>query len=411
MSAPRGLGRALPALVVAGTVACSAAVPAPSQPHGVPSSTPRTSFLAAPPSPTLRVEPLGELGREIEIGAIDPASTWPLVAFASDGEAVLFGSGVADGPDGDVAPDLWRHVPGEDRSELLWRNPRRDRMIAVVAGDLGTIAFVDMDANGQKDWELRILPDPDADPVLLDAHPGDDEVSGLLPSVAVYEDRVVWTAFDRGPTGPVSQLLLATAPDWTPQVLLERDARLAELWLPSLRGGQLAYCEIRYNEDRTRDERHVYLSDVVMSEPPRQLDTSGRATMPVLVNDGVIWKETDPGFNMFNWGALVYRSTLTDELRPIRSGLQEEVNYPSAGERFVTAWGYDPTVLAVYDVDLERWRLIDRFDLESGRSVARSHIGGSLLVWLETADGEESHPGRLRYAFLPGAGTDRIPGG
>jgi hypothetical protein len=372
------------------------------------------TLVAAPtahPSPTPRVEPLGELGREIEIGAIDPASTWPLGAFASDGDAIYFGSGIADGPDGDVAPDLWRQVPGDDRPELIWRNPQRDRLLAVIAGDLGTVAFADMDANGNKDWHLRVLPEPEADPILLDSHPGDDEVSGLLPSVAVYEDRVVWTAFDRGPSGPVSQLLLATAPDWMPSVLLERDAEEAELWLPSLRGERFVYCEVRYNADRTADERHVFLADILMREPPRQLDKSGRATMPLLVDNGVIWKETDPGFNMFNWGTLVFWNELSDEMRPIRSRLQEEVNYPSAGERFVAVRGYDPTVFALYDGDLAQWRLIDRYDIESGRSVVRAHVGVSLLVWLETAGTDESHPGRLRYAFLPAAGTDRLRGG
>src|SRR5699024_10562658 len=145
---------------------------------------------------------------------------------------------------------------------------------------------------------------------------------------------------DRGPAGPVSQLLAATAPDWTPTVLQERDAARAELWLPSLAETSLVYCEVQYNAERTHDERHVYLTDIFADGPARQLDRSGRATMPLLVNGGVIWKETDPGFNMFNWGHLMFWDQIEDEIRSIASHFQPDVNYPSAGERFVAVIGY-----------------------------------------------------------------------
>jgi hypothetical protein len=263
-----------------------------------------------------------------------------------------------------------------------------------------------MDGDGARDWNLWLLPHVGDEPVLLDSHPGDEEVSGLLPSMSVYEDRVVWTAFDRGPTGAVSQMLIAEGPDWASVVLQQREARTGELWLPSLRGTSLVYCELTYNGDRTHDERHVFLTDLRQAEPPRQLDSSGRATMPQFVDDGVIWKETDPGFNMFNWGHLVFWNRLTEETRSIPSRLQPDVNHPSAGERFVAVVGYDSAVFEVYDVDRMRWRLIDKYDVRAGEGIYRAHLGGQLLAWLESKP--EGQPAALRWAFLPIAGGDKL---
>lgn len=405
--------RALALCLVAGTVACTAAVPAPSEPASSsgpsvaepPSGSP--SF-GATPSPSVAMPepsgPEGQLGQELTIGTIDPAQAPYLTAFASDGASIWFGSGFADREPGTYAPDLWRYAPGADGPELIWSNPGRERSISVIAADLGTVAFVEMDGIGQRDWNLWLLPDPSAEPVLLDSHPGHEDVSALLPSVSVSENRVAWTAFDRGAAGPVSQLIVAMAPDWTPAVLEERNAGIGELWLPSLRGTELVYCELTYNAERTHDERHVYLTDTVARPEPRQLDTSGRATMPLLVDGGVIWKETAPGFNMFNWGQLVFWDRTTQREISIASGMQPDVNYPSAGTRFVAVYGYDTALLPVYDLDGRRWRLIERYDVAAGEGVYRAHVAGDLMVWLET-NPDTGESGELRWAYLPLAGN------
>ena len=128
--------------------------------------------------------------------------------------------------------------------------------------------------------------------------------------------------------------------------------------------------------------------------------------MPLLVDNGVIWKETDPGFNMFNWGHLVYWDRSTGKTTSMTSGMQPDVNNPSAGTRFVAAYGYDTALLMVYDLERRRWRLIERYDVAAGDGVYRAHVGGDLIVWLETnADTGES--GELRWAYLPLAGEGR----
>ena len=254
-------------------------------------------------------EPAGDLGREIEIWSLERSWTAQMLEFASDGESILYSSGAMDGSDGEFAPDLWRYHPSTDEPELLWRNPRRDRSLVKIGGEFGTWAFVDMPLSGEIAWDFWLIPEAGADPILLDSHPGPGTLPDFVPSFHVHQDQVAWTAFDLGPNGEaLSRLLYARAPDWTPVVVAERDARLAELWFPSLRDTQLAYCEVIYSADRTTDERHVYLVDAAhLDIPPRRLDSSGRATMPILlINRGVVWKEADPGFSMFNWGTMYH---------------------------------------------------------------------------------------------------------
>lgn len=404
----RAIALGLAGGVAAGSVATPTLTPS-SETSGAASSSPRPSVEPSA-APTDR-EPRGDLGREIEIGTLDPTWTSTTLEVASDGEAVIFSSGVADGPDAAGAPDLWRYRPGDEDPVLVWRNPRRDRALVRIGGEFGTLAFVDTGVHGERAWDLWLLPDVDAEPLLLDAHPGDEDVSSLVPSFAVHQGQIAWTSFDRGPNGPVSQLLYARAPDWEPMLVAERDARKAELWLPSLRDTELAYCEVVYSADRSSDERHVYLTN--MATPgvaPRRLDTSGRATMPaLLLNDGILWKQADPGFSMFNWGKLYRYDEATGEVRALPIRPQEYVNYPSAGTRFVTAWGADSTAFGVYDLDLETTRLIDRYASDGSDHVLRPHISGDLLVWTHAVvDGlGQGPPPVIRYAFLPPAGSDR----
>jgi len=394
--------------MVGGVAACSVATPTPNPSTGATESALAEPSMIASATPR---EPMGDLGREIEIGTLDPAWTAATLEVASDGEAVIFSSGVADGPDGEGAPDLWRYRPGADAPELLWHNPRRDRVLIRIGGEFGTWAFVDTGIHGERAWDLWLLPSVDAEPILLDTHPGDEAVSSLVPSFAIHQGQIAWTAFDRGPHGQVSQLLYARAPSWEPMLVAERDAREAELWLPSLRGTELAFCEVIYSADRSSDERHVYLTNMLTPEvAPERLDASGRATMPLLLlNGGVVWKQADPGFSMFNWGHLFLRDESNGEVGSLPTRPQEYVNYPSAGTRFVAAWGADSTAFGVYDLDLDTARLIDRYPSDGEQRILRPHISGDLLVWTYAVVDGLGHgpPPQIRYAFLPPAGSDR----
>ena len=399
--------------LVVGVAACSVAppMPTPSGGNSAPpagSATPSSTPATASATPRLLA---GDLGREIEIGTLDPAWTTPTLEVASDGEGVLFSSGVADGAGAEGAPDLWRYVPGADAPDLVWKNPRRDRALIRIGGEFGTLAFVDSGIHGERAWDLWLLPEIGAEPILLDTHPGDESVSSLAPSFTIHQGQIAWTAFDTGPNGQVSQLLYARAPAWEPVLVGERDASRAELWLPSLRDMEIAFCEVIYSADRSSDERHVYVTNALAPEvAPRRLDSSGRATMPLLLlNGGVVWKQAEPGFSMFNWGNLFRYDEESAEVRALPTRPQEFVNYPSAGTRFVAAWGSDSTALGVYDLDLETARLIDQYPSDGDEHMLRPHISGDLLVWTHAVvDGlGNGPPPQIRYAFLPSAGSDR----
>ncbi len=312
-----------------------------------------------------------------------------MLEFASDGESILYSSGAMDGSDGEYAPDLWRYHPSTDAPELLWRNPRRDHSLVKIGGEFGTSAFVEMPLGGEITWDFWLIPEAGQEPILLDSHPGAGTVPDFVPSFHVHQDQVAWTAFDFGPDGEaLSRLLYARAPDWTPVVLAERDARLSELWFPSLRDTQIAYCEVIYSTDRTTDERHVFVIDAAhLDIAPQRLDTSGRATMPILlINRGVVWKEADPGFSMFNWGTMFHYDEETGEVTRLPTRPQEYVNYPSAGARFISWWGADTRAFGVYDRDLDTTRLIDRWPAATNISVLRPHSSWELLVWLHGGD-------------------------
>ena len=411
MSRPHGVLLAVLALCLGGVTACGVVTPPPSTARADRTADPAASRAPSTPASAPASAPThpSDLGADLDIGTFERDLSGTTLEFISDGEAIVYSSSrAADaGPRG--SPDLWRYEPGADEPVLLWRNPQRDNAIVKMAGEYGTVAFVDIPLTGERAWNLWLIPEPGAEAVLLDSHPGDEDVSSLVPSIAIYRPIVAWTAFDRGPAGPVSQLIVAEGPDWTPRVVQERRAAEAELWLPSLYGADMVYTEVRYSEDRSRDERFVHLLD--LSNPgaePRRLDASGRATMPLILDDVVLWKEAEPGFNMFNWGEMYRFDLATGEVRRISTWPQDAVNYPSIGERFAAWWGADSFSFGVYDVERDEPRLIERFPADSQDNVLRPHVAGSLLVWLFVDGAAAGGPSELRYAFLPTAGADRL---
>ncbi len=333
-----------------------------------------------------------------------------MLDFASDSYAVIYSSGVLDGPVGDNAPDLWRYVPGASEPELLWRNPERDRQLAKVAGDTDVWAFAEMSSRGERWWNLWLLTEPGGEAMLLDAHPGDEDIPSLIPSFDVDAGRVIWTSFGRGASGEaVTRLWIAEAPAWEPRILAEADADERAYWLPSLRAEQLAYVDVTIGADPSEDVRHVMLMDLAPGSPaPIQLDTSGNATMPILTEEGVIWKEPDAGFAMFNWGRLFRYSFESGTISPLRTGPQEYVNYPSGGGRFVAMWAADSFTFAVHDIERNASRTIVSYD-NGVDSIMRPHLAGDLLVWLHSRRDPlgDGPPSPLEYAWLPEPGADR----
>jgi hypothetical protein len=297
-----------------------------------------------------------------------------------------------------MAPDLYRVPTDTGEPELIWRNPERDHSIVRLAGDGHTVAFVDMPTTGEAAWTLRLIPEADDEPIVLDTLVAGTDAPSLVPSITVYWPYVAWTAFDRGSDGPVSQLLVAQAPDWEPRVIQDRAASEAELWFPSLFGAQLVFTEIVYAPDRQSDERHVWLTEVRDPDGPQRLDTSGLATMPVMNQYGIAWKEGEAGFHQLNWGTMERFDPDTNAPMPMWA--EDEVNYPSAGNRFITWWTVDPTHLVVWDGLRGEARTIVTYPSEEQR-IRRPHVGGSLIAWQFVDESVDPPLAEIRYALLP----------
>jgi hypothetical protein len=346
---------------------------------------------------------------DLRIEEIDHSVTGPFLEVVSDGLAIWYSAAAPDVHDPQTAPLLYRYDPGIGRPELVWQSDDA-WSIVTIGGEGGTIAFAELNMTpGERAWNLWLIPNRRAEPILLDTYPGGSEVPGSVPSFDIDEGLIVWTSFDRGQDGPVSQMWWARQPDWEPQLLATRLARERELWLPSVQVDQVAFVEVVYNADRSADERHVLLMDLRRpGAEPRRLDTTGRATMPQLVREGVIWKETDPGMNMFNWGTLQYYTFDEGTVSPIDLGADAN-NNPSVGQRFLAAQSIDSSVLMVYDLDRNQARPVELHPPTGPSAADRPSVAGSLLVWvaleINEADPDASPP-NLRWTHLPLPGAD-----
>jgi hypothetical protein len=380
------------AIVIA---ACGSVSPVPSGAPDVTSSPARSSRPSTSADPSPESTPGGTLGSIASLMAIkaaDASFSSRVLEFASTGSAIIASAGMGD----DAAPDLYSILPSTGEPCMLWENPERQRSIVKLAGDGDTIAFVDMPVSGDVDWTLRLIPDAGEEAIVLDEYAGDGDASSMVPSFSVYWPYVAWTAFDAGPDGPVSQLLVAEFPDWEPSVIAERHAADAELWFPHVYGASLLYTELTYAEDRESDDRTIWLTDVHGTDPER-LDATGLATMPVMNQYGIAWKEGELGFHMLNWGAVTAYDADDGTALPV-TGFS--ANFPSAGERYMTWWSVDSSRLEVWDARRAVTRDIVTYDDEA-LQIQRPHVEGGLLAWLFVDESVEPSLREIRYAYLP----------
>jgi hypothetical protein len=344
----------------------------------------------------------------LDIGQLDTEVSGLFLEVVSDGGTILYSAAAPGELAPEAAPNLYRYRPGDDEPELLWTSGDPNRSIPKIAGDVGDIAFTDLDVRpGVQSWDLWLLPRDASEPILLDTFDGDPTVPDFVPAFSIFDRRIAWTTFAPSADGARSQLWLAGPPAWEPRLLAERSAEERELWLPSLRWSTLAFVELIYNEDRTEDERHVLVMDVDdPTSEPRRVDESGRATMPVVLENGLVWKETPRGMAMFSWGTLMHHSFEDGRTRALDLGTTQ-VNYPSAGGRFVAASSVDSSILNVYDLERDHARVVERHPPAGPGAADRPYLSGDLLVWV-ALDLDELEPGPplgIRWAFLP------LPGG
>ena len=115
------------AICALGMAACGAAIPT-ATPRASPGETSSPS-AATSPDPTRTASsdtrsalayPDDDLRSQIDIVTVDPPITDPLLAFVSDGQAIIFSSGRGPDSDADLAPDLWRYHPRAPDPESIY---------------------------------------------------------------------------------------------------------------------------------------------------------------------------------------------------------------------------------------------------------------------------------------------------
>jgi hypothetical protein len=182
-------------------------------------------------------------------------------------------------------------------------------------------------------------------------------------------------------------LLFADLPGGQKQVLLSaRPDTEAQYWTPSIDGDHLVYSVVDYSKPDT--PRYVYLMDLADRAPtPRRLDTSGRAVTPAIYGDSVVWKEAD---DVFEWGTITLFSLATGTARKLTFGIQQQLNYPSVGGRFVAAWGRDYGSVYVYDLERDKALLIEHWPASPPAASVRPLIGGDLLLWVSSTEPQGS---------------------
>lgn len=371
-------------LVLAG---CGAPAPSPTS-HGSPDTSPSA------PGPTASAEASSPA---LQTGTIDQSFTTPALEYRSTGSYLLWSSGARLSKTAEVAPDLFGSTPGGSVS-LLYDNPNRDSSLDFVGGEGTHIAFIETNERvfGLGGWKLWYLSGPGTQPTEIDHGPG-----GQLPFFALSGNRLVWTAV-HGQPGQ-SQLLMVDLATMEHRVLLAADPVHTQYWFPSIDGGHVVFGTVELSADGLSDQRHIYLLDADAPSPPTRLDSSSSASEPVIRDDNVVWKESDPSLNFLNAGTLVRYSLTTGLTTPVALPTVSALGFtnPSMGNRFVAAW---PDSLSdIYLLDLRDNAALKIIDLgpvttDLTDTVARPHVAGDLLAYVF---GPAVGDLELRWVMLP----------
>lgn len=292
---------------------------------------------------------------------------------------------------GHPAPDLWRYTPGDNEPELLFANPERDSVLALVEGDgTGAYAFVEQNTRtlGAGGWRLWYLAAGSETTAFVDEG---DVADGLLPFFALSEDRIVWAVLHQQGDEVESQLIEMRLPDGEPRVLVTLPAVDAQVLYPSLDGDRLVYSVMTVNTEGTALTSEVFLIDLSAApESGETLSAGDNAFMPVIHGDWVVWQR--PLLDSpLNGGELIAYS--------LRSGERHEIvldapgtplNYHTVGNRYVAAESEVVDRLYLYDLHDRQTVLIeDLGDAPEGERQAvdvRPRVAEDLLVFVRGSD-------------------------
>ena len=332
---------------------------------------------------------------------IDTKYTTPLLDVRTDGDEIVWSRGGGD-PNPSSAPDLWHYRPGDERPTELYHNPIRDSTLAFIAVRGGRYAFVETNPRvyGENAYVVWVLIDGAATVVdKIESKPGEMQLP--LPFLALTPERLLWSTAHARPGGLRYELLSYDMRAGASAVLQSVDGATEAIWFPAVDadGRRIVYSTVTLSS--SGDAFHVLVADLEPGSSPRQLDVDGRATMPVISGDAVYWKRVRG--NVLNASSLVkYSLDARGTPEPV-AVLGEGLNYPSIGDRYLTAWQD-----ADHDVGLLDLRTGERIAVdpvapgaEEGRE--RAGIGGDLLYYLRADLSSSGRPLELWWQRLPPA--------
>jgi hypothetical protein len=140
---------------------------------------------------------------------VPAAFTGHISAFVSLGDEIVWSGGPTDGDN-----DLYRLVTDVDEPELLFENHEGDSILTSIAGSAAGYLFTDerWDGGEPRGWRLWFLPEPGADPVLVDEST-DDKL--IAPTIAMDDHWIAWEVVHGTYDHRVNELRLASVSDPT----------------------------------------------------------------------------------------------------------------------------------------------------------------------------------------------------
>lgn len=387
--------------VTALCVACGG-TPSPAT-SGAGTSRPSARLTASVPAPSGHAAPSSSAAWALPtVHLIDQRYTTPLLDVATDGAVIVWSTG-AGGLAQHVAPDLYGYTPNGAEPAVLFHNPNRTSVLESLAVRDQHYAFVEGNDGlyGYNGWRIWYLPSAGAQPKLIDASDGTGGAASPVPFLAFTAQGIVWPAVHKRAGGVRFELRLYSPADGSVRELASDAATRTEYWFPSTDGGsRLVYATVEHS--MSQQAFRVYLLDLGSpSAKPVLLDTDGDATMPVLSGDRVIWKQATNS-NVFDSGLLDERAISEPSTSLLAFERQASLNYPSAGHRFVAAWGQDDTDFELFDLAANVPRVIERHEPTASVGVVRPVVRGDLLVFIRASgDPSASVPLQLCWMRLP----------